>query len=87
VVGVLDSIKLDYQIDRSTGVITIADSLNLKPDYLLSPLTIEQQTLLEQQPFVLGVAIERDDYNEDSLDDFGVITADGFQKIYTVSDL
>jgi hypothetical protein len=55
VVNVLDSIQLDYRIDRSTGIITIADSITLKPDYLLTSLITEQQTLLKQQPYLPGV--------------------------------
>lgn len=86
----LDSLALAgflASIDRSTGIITIDNGARFKPDFLVRPLTVSEQTFVNNNSTndTNGITfIVQADVNGDGLDDVRILSPVGTQVLYTL---
>jgi len=84
-VEVLDQLVAgSYTIDRTTGILTLFDTICFKPSYLIEALTSDNAVWFNSNKDSYGIAWETDDYNGDGTVDLKMWTDDGKQVIYTV---
>ncbi|MBF0201785.1 MAG: hypothetical protein HQK66_10835, partial [Desulfamplus sp.] len=75
--------KVNFMINRNTGVITIMGGYRFKPDFRVTSLDNTDRTFWSSQND-RGVAWRIADFNGDGLDDLELITLTARQVIYTV---
>jgi len=83
----LDNVGFLGAIDRSTGIITLSNGLQVKPDFFVRPLSASAQVFLKSSGVDSnGVGFSAiGDVNGDGIDDYEIISAVGQQTLYGVA--
>ena len=83
----LDNVGFLGAIDRSTGIVTLSNGLQIKPDFFVRPLSAAAQVFLNNNGVDSnGVGFAAiGDVNGDGIDDYEIISSIGQQTLYGVA--